>query len=95
MEAKRNLEVEWNRQVADNIKKDSDKKSETALGKERKRIILLERLKFSNCPFTNAEEVEEYLKLNIPEKEKQKRMKQEVQFVRESTTTLPRVGPLF
>ena len=95
MEAKRNLEVEWNRQVAKKFRKDADKKQETALGQERKRILLLESLKLRNGPFTNAEEVEEYLKQDIPEKDKQTRMKKEVQFGRESSTTLPRVDPLF
>ena len=95
VEAKMDLEVEWNRKVAEKFKEDADKKQETALGQERKRILLLESLKLSNGPFTNAEEVEEYLKLDIPEKEKQTWMKKEVQFARESSTTLPRVDPLF
>ena len=46
-------------------------------------------------PFTNAEEVEEYLKSEVPEKEMQGRMKKEIQFARDSSTTLPRVDPLF
>ena len=50
-------------------------------------------------PFTNAEEVEEYLKGITGDREKdkplQRRMKKEVQFARDSSTILPRVDPLF
>ena len=95
VEAKRELEVKLNKKVADKFKEDAKKKQETALGQERKRILILEQLKANKGPFTNAEEVEEYFKLDITEKEKQSRMKKEVQFVRESSTTLPRVDSLF
>ena len=43
----------------------------------------------------NAEEVEMFLQSDIPAKEKQARMKKEVQFAQDSSTTLPRVDPLF
>ena len=39
--------------------------------------------------------MEEFLARDIPEKEKQARMKKEVQFARDSSTTLPRVDSLF
>ena len=75
VEAKRELEVEWNKKVNEKFKDDAVKKQETALGQERKRIHLLELLKAIKGPFTNAEEVEEYLNEELPEKEKQMRMK--------------------
>ena len=55
--------------MAVKLKEESQKKQEVALRQERKRILLLEQLKLKGGPFTNAEEVEEYLKLDIPEKE--------------------------
>lgn len=47
-------------------------------------------------PFTNAEEVEEYMLSPVPDiATKQKRMKKEIQFARNSSTTLPKFDPLF
>ena len=90
-EAKRELEVKWNQQMLLKKKNDAERKQEATLGLERKRFLLLEQLKQSKGPFTNAEEVE----MNIPEKEKQARMKKEVQLARDSSTMLPRVNQLF
>ena len=95
VEAKREKEVEWNKRMEVKLKEDSEKKQEVALGQERKRILMLEQLKLNGGPFTNAEEVEEYQKLDILEKVKQGRMKKEIQFARDSSTTLPRVDALF
>ena len=66
------------------------------MGQERKRLIMMEGLKSSGGPFTNAEEVEQFLgDTSITDKDKQKRMKREMQFARESSITLPKVDPLF
>ena len=81
--------------MADKLKNDAARKQEVALGQERKRIIMLEDLKGLGGPFTSAEEVEEFLGKSIPEKEKVARMKKEMKFARDSSTTLPRVDPLF
>ena len=56
---------------------------------------MLEELKQLGGPFTNAEEVEEYLTGSLSEKEKATRLKKEVKFARDSSTTLPQVDPLF
>ena len=58
---------------------------------------MLDKLKSCGGPFTDSEEVEKFLNDNkdLDNKAKQKRMKLEVQFARESTTLLPRVDPLF
>ena len=46
--------------------------------------------------FTDSEMVREYIEdKNIPDKVKQGRLKLEVQFARESSTTLPSVDPIF
>ena len=53
-------------------------------------------LKKCSGPFTNAEEVQIYLENPDPtDKEKQTRMKKEIKFARDSSTTLPRTDPLF
>ena len=84
------------RQMAEKMKEDAMKKQDPgALGQKRKRLLSLEHLKEMKGPFTNAEEVEEFLKSGLPEKEKQARMKKELQFARDSSTTLPRVDSLF
>ena len=47
-------------------------------------------------PFTSAKEVQEYLeKEDTTDKDKQKRMKKEMRFARESSTTLPSNDTLF
>ena len=96
VEMKREKEVEWNASVKEKFSTDAEKKQEVALGQERKRLTKLEDLKTCGGPFTNAEEVEQYLgDATITNKEKQRRMKKEVQFARESSTTLPKVDLIF
>ena len=95
VEDKREKEVEWNAKIAEKTKEEAVRKQEAALGQERKRLLVLEKLKEVKGPFTNSEEVEEFLAREIPEKEKQARMKKELQFARDSSTTLPRVDSLF
>ena len=43
------------------VKEDADTKREVALMQERKILSLLEQLKVIQDPFTNAEEMQEYL----------------------------------
>ena len=95
VEAKRELEVEWNSKLAAKMKSDSERRQESALSQERKRILALEKLKEDNGPFTNAEQVDEYLGSPLSEKIKQARMKKELVFARDSSTTLPRTDPIF
>ena len=57
--------------------------------KDRKRLTKLDELKEVGSPFTCAEEVRLFLdKEELSEREKQKRLKKEVQFARESPTNL-------
>ena len=95
VEDKREKDVEWNARMAVKVKEEAVRKQETALGQERKRLLALEKLKELKGPFTNAEEVEHFLNSEVPEKDKQARMKKELQFARDSSTTLPRVDSLF
>ena len=49
-----------------------------------------------NGPFTDSEEVIRYLaRTDITGDEKRKRLKSEIRFARDSSTTLPKVDPLF
>ena len=52
-------------------------------------------MKQEKGPWTNAEEVEEFMAKEISEKEKQARLKKEMKFARDSSTTLPKVDSLF
>ena len=94
--ARRELDLEWSNAIKEKFKAGADLKQLTSLEKERKRLQKLDLLKKSGGPFTNAEQVLEYLyDMSIPEKIKQQRMKSEIQFARDSSTTLPKVDPLF
>ena len=56
---------------------------------------MLEELMQDNGLFTNAEEVQDFMEKDISESKKQARLKKEVKFARESSTTLPKVDSLF
>ena len=75
----------------------SDEKREETLVQERKRIVSLQKLQEQGGPFTSAEEVDAYLS-DLDEnnkKEKQRRMKLEISYVRDTSTLSPKVDPLF
>ena len=96
VEAKRKLELEWQKNMKEKFAAGADEKQIVAQTKERKRLDMLEKLKRLDGPFTDADMVEDFLKAkDIPDKVKQNRLKLEVQFARESSTTLPSVDPIF
>ena len=96
VEAKKKLSMEWKEKIKEKLAKGADMKHVVAQTKERKRLDILDELKESGGPFTSAEEVQEFLeKDDITEKDKAKRMKKEMRFARESSTTLPSADPLF
>ena len=96
VEAKKKLELEWKEKIKEKLALGADMKHVVAQTKERKRLDILDELKESGGPFTTAEEVQEYLeKEDITDKDKSKRMKKEMRFARESSTTLPSADPLF
>ena len=83
--------------MKERMRNGSDEKREEALVQERKRIVSLQKLKEQGGPFTSAEEVDAYLS-DLDEnnkKEKQKRMKLEISYARDTSTLLPKVDPLF
>ena len=94
--AVKKLNMEWKEKIKDRLAKGADMKHVVAQTKERKRLDILDELKEAGGPFTSAEEVQEFLDMEgISEKDKQKRMKKEMRFARESSTTLPSADPLF
>ena len=96
VEEKRRLEIEWQQKMKDKFSAGADEKQVVAQTKERKRLDMMEALKDVGGPFTNSDMVKEYVEADdLSEKTKQKRLKLEVQFARESSTTLPHVDPIF
>ena len=94
---KRELELFWTRCMKERVRNGSDEKREEALVQERKRIVSLQKLKEQGGPFTSAEEVDTYLS-DLDEtnkKEKQKRMKLEISYARDTSTVSQKVDPLF
>ena len=77
------------------LKKDEAKRQQVVLCKKRKRLLMLEELMQDNGLFTNAEEVQDFMEKDISESKKQARLKKEVKFAHESSTTLPKVDSLF
>ena len=75
VEMKREKEVEWNQKIKARFAQEADMVRNVALGKERKRLDLLEKLKAEKGPFTSAEQVQDYMNTDIDPKTKQIRMK--------------------
>ena len=85
----RNIKMAWKQRAEEKFTRGAEEKQEVAMVKERKRLTEMEELKGVGGPFTCANEVRLYLdKEELSEREKQKRLKKEVQFARESTTNL-------
>ena len=95
VEKMREINLKWSKKMQDNFAAGSDQKQILAQKTERTRLEILEKLKDLGGPFTNSEEVEQYMATNIDEESKQKRLKLEVKFARDSSTTLPKVDKLF
>ena len=91
----RNIKMAWKQRAEEKYARGTEEKQEVAQVKERKRLTKMDELKGVGGPFTCADEVRLYLdKEELSEREKQKRLKKEVQFARESTT-LPSSDTLF
>ena len=74
------MNIQWSEKVKEKLSKGEEEKKIIANEKEMKRLNLLESLKMLGGPFTNADEVDEFLKENtVNDKEKQQRMKKEIQ----------------
>ena len=95
-EIKREVELEWLEKIKEKMKEGYSVKQVVGQVKERKRLDLLEALKVDGGPFTDATSVQEYLdNTEVDSKRKQSRLKMELRFARESSTTLPQADPIF
>jgi hypothetical protein len=92
---KRDLELVWSGKTQKKFQEGSSEKQELALKVERKRLDMMDNLKANGGPFTDADEVDTFLEQAMDPKVKQRRMKMELQFARDSSTLLPKVDPLF
>ena len=96
VQAKKEVELSWSKHMKEKFDKGAEQKQEMAQRNERKRLDMLNRLKSSGGPFTDSDEVEQFLAQHtVADSVKQQRMKLEIQFARESTTLLPKVDPIF
>ena len=89
------LKLSWNKKMSERFEAGASEKEAIALAKESKKLDLLEKLKAEGGPFTTEYEVDHYMSLKKDKAKKQKRMKMEVQFARESSQYLPKTDPLF
>ena len=58
-------------------------------------MLILDRLKEQNGPFTCVEEIDEYLQSKLSDKEKQQRLRDEVTYARDTSVSIPRATPFF
>ena len=94
--ARREVDLAWSEKMKEKFKEHAEVKQINSMAKERKRLEKLDKLKRLGGPFTDADEVKVYVADDdVTEKEKKVRMKMELQFARDSSTTLPKTDPLF
>ena len=58
-------------------------------------MLILDRLKEQNGPFTSVEGIDEYLQSKLSDKEKQQRLRDEVTYARDTSVSIPRATPFF
>ena len=91
----KDLKLTWSKQMQERFAQGASEKEAVALVKETKRLELLEKLKEDGGPFTNAPEVDVFMQGKKTAAQKQKRMKMEIKFARESSKYLPKSDLLF
>ena len=98
-EKKKEINLKWSEKMKEKFKKGIDEKMVKGEVKERKRLAMLEELKKHGGPCTSAEQVEDLVKKHSHDDASQelltKRLKMEMKFARDSSTTLPKVDPIF
>lgn len=88
--------TKWKSHQAELQEVASSRKDEQNLHIENRKLEILQFLKSKGGPFTNTSEIDAYLKdSSIPQKEKQKRMKKEVMYARDSCVSLPHTNSVF
>ena len=92
---RREVNLKWSAKMTEKFSTGADEKLLAAQIGERKRLDLLDELKKAGGPFTDADEVQKFIESDMDEKLKKSRMKMEIKFARDSSTTLPKVDQLF
>ena len=89
------LKIEWKEWQKQLQKAGLDEKAAQQVQKESFKHKLLRNLKEDGGPFTSVEDVESYMRREISEKEKQKRVKMEVQYARATSVRMDQKDQLF
>ena len=94
--ARRDLDLAWSEKMKEKFKANAEAKQIVSMVNERKRLEKLDKLKKMGGPFTDENEVSVFVDdPEVSEKDRKLRMKMELQFARDSSTTLPPSDPLF
>ena len=88
------IEKEWKYKQDEILKERLSKKETEAIHIECRKYEILQRLKSCGGPFTNENEIDEYLQ-TTDALEAQKRMKDEITYARDTSRSLPRKCVLF
>ena len=91
----KDLKLTWNKSIEEKFASGASENQALAATKERKRLDLLHKLKAEGGSFTCAEEVNDYMLSKKSALNKRKQKKLEIQFLRDSSTHLPKTDPLF
>ena len=95
-EKKREVSLKWSEKMKEKFAKGMDEKKVIGQTKERKRLEMLEEIKKFGGPFTNADQVQEFLNdASINDVDAKRRLKLELKFARDSSTSLPKSDPIF
>ena len=89
------LKLEWSKRQSDLLKAGLDQKPIELMAKETKRITAIRFLKSHGGPFTCSEDVEVFMKNDMTEKEKQRHLRAEVAYCRDTCLSLQNDHPLF
>ena len=95
-EKKAEVSLKWSERMKEKFSKGMDEKRVIAHQHKRKRLEMLEKLKEMKGPLTNADEFEIFLNdTKVSDELKEKRLKLEMKFARDSSTTLPKSDRIF
>ena len=86
---------DWEKKQLELQRKGMGQKEDENLATEKRRVADLAFLNSVGGPFTNENDVEEYVKSERSESEKNKRLYVEIRFARDSTISFPKNSDIF
>ena len=91
------LKLQWTNKMAEIKKEGLQLKEASSLAQEKKKLQDLEFLKTQSPvgPFTSAEEVEKYMKSEVDEEQRNKRLYTEMRYAKHSTVSMKRSSEVF